>query len=99
MNEHATSGGSAVDAGFVTVEAVGASSSRPISWARAAIIGLGVSSALAVLLLWCPHWLLTRLPMLSRGVRVGLASGWIAGVTIALIWLAVRLAPPPAEDR
>ena len=98
MKQHATSGESAVDAGFVAVKVARVSAARSISWPRAAAIGIGVSLALAVLLLWCPHWMLTRLPMVSRGVRVTLATSWIAGVTIAIIWLTARVAAAPAED-
>jgi hypothetical protein len=63
---------------------------RRIGWVVAAAIGLGVSVVLALTLLYIPHWMLTKLPALSRGVRVTLATSWIAGATMALLWCGIR---------
>lgn len=66
-----------------------------LSWFTAIAIGLGVGVLLGLVLLFVPHLLLTRLLMLSRDVRVALATLWIAGATVALLVAAARYGRAP----
>jgi hypothetical protein len=68
-----------------------------IGWLAAAAIGLGVSAVLALLLLYIPHWMLTKIPSLSRGIRVAMATGWIGAATVLLLALGVRFGHAPAR--
>lgn len=48
-----------------------------------------------MMLMLIPHWLLTALPFGSRGLRVALATSWIALSTVSVLvfgrrWFAPR---------
>ncbi len=73
--------------------------SRGIGWPAAVAIGIAVSVFLAVVLLYVPHWMLTRLPFLTRSVRVALATTWMGAVTVALLWAGVRFGRAPVPTR
>ncbi|MCC7054338.1 MAG: hypothetical protein IT355_13810 [Gemmatimonadaceae bacterium] len=49
-----------------------------LSWMRAAGVGAGAFAVLALAFLFVPHWILTGLTAPARGVRVWMATAWIA---------------------
>jgi hypothetical protein len=85
---------------------VPSSVSPPVSWARAIVLAVVMSIALTLLLMVIPHLILTALPLGSRGVRVVLATAWIASATLGIMaigyrWLtpsALRPSPEPRRD-
>jgi len=50
----------------------------PLTWMRAVIASALTFLLLVLAFLYVPHWILTALGTPSRGVRVWMATGWIA---------------------
>jgi hypothetical protein len=65
-----------------------------MTWPRAMAVAIAASGLLTLVLMLIPHWLLTALPFGTRGVRVALATGWIALSTVAVLILGRRWLPP-----
>ncbi len=66
-------------------------------WGRALVIGVVLTSLVALLLLVVPHLLVTRAPVGTRGARVALAVAWLAASVIGLLAGLVRLTTPRHE--
>jgi hypothetical protein len=62
-----------------------------LGWLRAVLIGLGIALGLAVLLVWVPHLLLTRLTGLERSTRVTIATSWFFVALGLAAWALRRL--------
>lgn len=74
-------------------------SAPSIGWPRAVAAAITLSLLLTLLLMVIPHWILTVLPFGSRGVRVTLATGWIAAATVAIIVAGRRRLAPTHRDQ
>ncbi len=64
-------------------------------WGRALLVGVALTSVVALVLLLIPHLLVTRVPVGSRSLRVGLAVGWMSVSVVGLLAGLVRLTTPP----
>lgn len=49
-----------------------------LSWSRAALAGALTFGVLVLAFFYVPHWILTGLTVPARGVRVWMATAWIA---------------------
>jgi hypothetical protein len=70
-----------------------------LTWTRASIAGLLVFLVLVLAFLYVPHWILTALSTPSRGIRVWMATGWIAlalGVSCYVGWRSTSARTPDA---
>lgn len=63
-------------------------------WGRALLIGVVLTSLVALLLLLVPHLLVTGVPFGTRGLRVALAVGWTAASVVGLLAGLVRFTSP-----
>jgi hypothetical protein len=55
-------------------------------WVRALLTGLGIVVGLAVLLVWVPELVLTRLTGIGRSGRVAIATAWFFVALGAAAW-------------
>ncbi|MCC6244535.1 MAG: hypothetical protein IT353_16955 [Gemmatimonadaceae bacterium] len=69
---------------------------QSLTWWRALALGVLTFAVTILVFLYIPHWILTALNTPSRGIRVWMATGWIA---LALIlsgiaaWRSTAAAP------
>lgn len=49
-----------------------------LSWARAVVVSALTFLLLVLAFLYVPHWILTAMSAPARGVRVWMATAWIA---------------------
>lgn len=73
----------------VTVDVRSDASRSSLGWVRAIFTGLGTVVGLAVLLVWVPDLVLTRLTGLERSTRVTIATAWFC-VALGLAAWALR---------
>lgn len=67
-----------------------------MTWPRAIALAIVASAVLTLVLMLIPHWLLTALPFGGRGLRVALATSWIAVSTLSVLALGRRWFAPTA---
>ena len=60
-------------------------------WVRALLTGLGIAVGLAVLLVWVPELVVTRLTGLGRSGRVTIATVWFFVALGVAAWALRRL--------
>ena len=53
-----------------------------LTWLRAVAVGALTFMVAVVAFLYVPHWILTSLTTPARGVRVWLATAWIAAALV-----------------
>lgn len=68
-----------------------------MSWARAGVTATLATIGLALLFFYAPHWMLTHVPALSRGVRAWLATGWSIGALALATWVGWRWSRPTRD--
>ena len=68
-----------------------------MSWGRAAFTAVSASLVLVLLFFYAPHWILTHVPALSRGVRAWLATGWSLGALALATWVGWRGSRPTRD--
>ena len=73
---------------------------RPPSVGKALVLALVAVGIAALAFLWVPHWILVGLPLESRSLRVGLATGWVGGTFLLASWITWRTsgAQPSGAD-
>jgi len=75
----------------VTVDAQSDVSRSSLDWPRAVLTGLGIAVGLAVLLVWVPDLVVTRLTGLERSARVTIATAWFFVALGLAAWALRRL--------
>jgi hypothetical protein len=61
---------------------------------RSTAIALGAMLVLVLLFFYVPHWILSRLHVPGRDVRVWLASGWVVAALAASAYVGWRTSGP-----
>ena len=62
-----------------------------LGWLRAVVTGFGIAIGLAILLLWVPELILTRVTGLERSTRVTIATTWFFVALGVAAWTLRRL--------
>lgn len=62
-----------------------------MTWTRAVAAGLGTFLVLVLAFFYVPDWILTFLTVASRGVRVWIATAWMALAFGVSCWAALRV--------
>ncbi len=72
---------------------------QPLGWTRVALTTVGTLLVLIACFFYVPHWLLTQLDAVARGVRVWLATAWMAMAFALSCVAALRTTRNPARGR
>ncbi|MCU0617782.1 MAG: hypothetical protein MUD17_11980 [Gemmatimonadaceae bacterium] len=64
---------------------------------RAGLVATLATVVLVLLFFYAPHWILTHVPALSRGVRAWLATGWSLAALALATWVGWRWSGSPRD--